>query len=148
MARPTKHAQRYKNVGRKTIMTPEVISKLEEGYSYSYTDEEACIYADISTQTLYKYQKKNPAFVERKKELQQKPNLSAKKVLASKIESDINQARWWAEKKLPEFAPKMKVEGSIMHAHAIVISPGMQQALETYNQTRRLQIEQEIKEMQ
>ncbi|HYW81837.1 MAG TPA: hypothetical protein VFB30_01185 [Spirochaetia bacterium] len=34
-------------VGRKTVMTPEVVRKLEEAFSMDCTDEEACAYAGV-----------------------------------------------------------------------------------------------------
>jgi len=45
--------------GRPTKMTPLVVKKLEEAFSWGCSDEEACVYAGISRPTLEKYQKEN-----------------------------------------------------------------------------------------
>ena len=41
-----------KAVGRPTIMTPQVLQKLELAFSYGCTDDEACFFADIAPTTL------------------------------------------------------------------------------------------------
>ena len=58
--------------GRPTIITPEIIAKLEQAFSLGCSDLEACIYADIGKTALYDYQEKNPEFTERKEALKQK----------------------------------------------------------------------------
>ena len=54
------------NAGRKTVVTQEVLRKLEEAFAMDCTDLEACLFADISKTTLYKYQVEHPLFAERK----------------------------------------------------------------------------------
>lgn len=58
MGRLTNHRKRYMNSGRPTKFTPEVLNKLEQGFMYSFSDEEACLYAGVSPKALYNYQKK------------------------------------------------------------------------------------------
>lgn len=102
-----------RGVGRPTVMTRETLDKLEVGFTYSYTDAEACLYAGISVDALYKYQRENPAYIKRKEELRLTPNLMAKKVLVEGIKDDTGQARWWAERKIRnDFQPSAKVEHS------------------------------------
>jgi len=113
MARPTKHQQRYKNVGRPTKITKDILNKLEQAFAYCYTDEEACLYVDISPRTLYNYQDKNPEFVQRKELLRKTPNLHAKEVLVKNIDNNLDQSRWWAKNKMgSEFSETQKVEHS------------------------------------
>lgn len=64
--------------GRKTVVTPAVIVKLEQAFALGCTDLEACFYAGIGKSTLYNYQELNPDFVERKNELKMKPVLMAR----------------------------------------------------------------------
>ncbi len=64
--------------GRKTVMTPSVLVKLEQAFALGCTDIEACFYAGIGESTLYDYLKANPDFSERKKELKMKPVLLAR----------------------------------------------------------------------
>jgi len=59
-------------------MTEETVKKLLDAFAYSFTDEEACIYADISKPTLYEYIKKYPEFSNQKELLKSKPNIKAK----------------------------------------------------------------------
>lgn len=97
--------------GRPTVMTPDVLRKLEDAFAFCYTDEEACLYAGIGKTALYEYQKEHPAFTERKEELRLSPNLQAKKQLVEAIPGSTDQARWWAQHKMgKEFAPTSKLE--------------------------------------
>ena len=86
---------------------------------HTFTDEEACLYANIGTTTLYEYQKQNPSFTERKCALRLTPNMHAKRTLVSKIQNNLEQARWWAKNKMrDEFSEKTEVKysGSIEQA--------------------------------
>lgn len=94
--------------GRPTIMTPDVVNKLEQAFSLGATDLEACFYAGISKQTLYNYQERFPEFVDRKAALKDKLVLKARQVVASAMESgDKQTAQWYLErKKKDEFSVK------------------------------------------
>lgn len=48
MTEPEKHAG-----GRPTVMTPEVVLKLEEAFKVDATDEKACALAGIGESTYY-----------------------------------------------------------------------------------------------
>lgn len=87
--------------GRPTVMTDEVISKLEEAFSVGATDLQACFYAEISKESLYRYQKANPEFRERKEGLKNNLQFIAKNVLANSIETKKNEqdAKWLLERK-------------------------------------------------
>lgn len=100
--------------GRPTVMTPEVLQKLEEAFMNAFTDKEACLYADISPATLYNYGKDNPGFLERKELLKLSLNMHAKNNISKSIKSgDVNRSIWWATTKMSdEFAPKSKLEHS------------------------------------
>lgn len=95
--------------GRPTVMTPDVLLKLEDAFMNAFTDEMACLYAGIGKTALYEYCIENPTFKERKEELKLKPNLKAQKTLVEDLNT-TSGARWWAEKKMPEFMPKSKIE--------------------------------------
>lgn len=81
--------------GRPTIMTEERVNKLEEAFALGCSDLEACFYADISKQTLYNYQDKNPSFVDRKEALKKNPVLKARKTVLSAIESGDEKVSQW-----------------------------------------------------
>jgi len=91
-------------------MTSEVLLKLEDAFSISATDKEACFYAGISPTTLYSYQEKNPEFAERKEALKNKPNLKARQTIVQQLD-DVRVAEWWLEKKRPdEFGQRQRLE--------------------------------------
>lgn len=97
--------------GRPTVITPEIIAKLEQAFSLGCSDLEACIYADIGKTALYDYQEKNPEFTERKEMLKQKLVLKARVVVAEALKNkDENTAKWYLERKArDEFAAKQEV---------------------------------------
>lgn len=109
-----KNAKKSK-VGRPTVMTNDVLNKLETSFSLGCSDVEACLFADISPHTLYEYQKKNPKFVERKEMLRQKLVLKARSVLADALNrKDENTARWYLERKRKdEFSTRQETSGII-----------------------------------
>ena len=49
-------------MSRPTVMTDEVVSKLEHAFSMGCTDLEACMYAGIAKATFYRYQEDNEDF--------------------------------------------------------------------------------------
>lgn len=98
------------DVGRPTVMTPEVIRKLEEVFAIGGTDLEACFWADISKTALYEYQEAHPEFKERKAKLKEKIVLAARQTVAKSIASDVNSAWRMLERKDPELNPKSQVD--------------------------------------
>lgn len=48
--------------GRPEAITSEILTKLEFAFAHSFTDTEACLYANISPRTLYRYTEENPEF--------------------------------------------------------------------------------------
>jgi len=54
------------DLGRPPVVDDIALQKLEEAFAMGCTDLEACLYADISSSTLYNYQKAHPDFLERK----------------------------------------------------------------------------------
>lgn len=100
----------HKNAGRKQFdgKNPEIIlQKLEEAFSIGCTNEEAYVYAGISKSAFYAYQQNNPEFQDRKLALQTKPILLARMTLARTLKSDVEVAKWYLSKKLPdEFGTK------------------------------------------
>lgn len=101
-------------VGRPTAMTESILGKLEEVFAIGGTDSEACFYADISPDTLYSYQLKNPEFTERKEALKNKPILLARQEVVKGIKGNPNFALSYLERKLKgEFSTRQEVESSV-----------------------------------
>lgn len=98
--------------GRPTIMTPEVIGKLETAFKAGLTDKRACLHAGINPDTLYEYCKKNPKFAEKKELLKEDTIGRAQLVVRLAIlNNDVNTAKWYLERKCKdEYSPKSVIE--------------------------------------
>ena len=106
MARPKKKS----NAGRPTVMTPETLAKLEQGFKIGLTDTECCCYADIDEATLYRYQEKTPEFSEKKRKWKQLPIAKAKNTIFKSLD-DPKTAQWYLERKCKEeFSTQSKLE--------------------------------------
>lgn len=98
--------------GRPTVVDELVLAKLEEAFALGCTDAEACLMANISQSTLYKYQDANPDFLERKNELKESPVLMARKSVVDNLKRDPELALKYLErKKKNEFAPRSELTG-------------------------------------
>lgn len=89
--------------GRPEGMTQTVLDKLEQAFSWGCTDVEACLWAGISDDLLYKYQRENPEFIKRKAQLKETPTLKARQVMNIALgQKDKQAAQWWLERKRKE----------------------------------------------
>lgn len=111
-----------KKAGRPTVMTSEVIQKLELAFSKGLNDREACLYANIAPSTLVKYCQDNEDFSMRKELLKEQPKMKAKLILSDKLdEGDDKVAEWYLERKAKEeFSTKTEIAGTINGAVQIV----------------------------
>lgn len=92
---------------RPTVMTPEVVAKLEEAFAWGCTDIEACLWADIAQKTLYLYQEKHPEFIQRKEALKETPVLSSRATVSRAVKKDPKIAmEYLSKKKNKEFSTK------------------------------------------
>lgn len=101
------------DVGRPTVMTPDVLNKLEEIFALGGTDTEACLYADISPGTLYKYQKEHPEFIERKEALKETPFLKARRTIVNSLDDANNAFKYMERKKKGEFGNTLELSGEV-----------------------------------
>ena len=100
-------------VGRPTVMTKEVVNKLEQVFAIDGSVEEACSYADISRQTFYEHLKVNPEFSDRIEELRQRPVLKARQTVVKAL-NDPNQAfRYLEKKRRKEFGNALELTGHL-----------------------------------
>jgi len=98
-------------VGRPTVITDEVLRKLDEAFAMGCTDLEACLYADISKTALYEYQQKHPEFAEHKEKLKETPVLLARTTVIKNLRNP-QSAQWYLErKKKNEFAQRNEFTG-------------------------------------
>ena len=100
-------------IGRPTVITPEIIDRLEEAFSNGATDLEACFFAKIGKTTLYEYCKDNQDFSERKEALKEMVKYQARKNVIDKIrDGDIAQSNWYLERKAKsEFSTRTELTG-------------------------------------
>ena len=103
------------NRGRPTVMTNEVVSKMEYGFMKGLNVTECCLYADISRNCFYEYLEKNPDFKDRIEELRSNPSTKAKLNVVEAIEKgDTDISRWWLERRnKDEFSAKQEVEAKV-----------------------------------
>jgi len=93
-------------------MTEQVIAKLEEAFAWGCSDVEACLWANVATDTLYLYQRKNPAFIKRKAELKERPILLARKSVVSSLPKDPKLAMdFLSRRKKEEFSQRSELTG-------------------------------------
>lgn len=101
-------------IGRPTVMTKDTIAKLEYVFALGGSDLEACFYADISKDTLYRYQQENPDFKDRKEALKEKPVLLARESVIRGMQDDGKLAfDYLKNKKNDEFSTKQKIDENI-----------------------------------
>ena len=113
----TENKKKTKNKGgRPEEIVGDTLQKLEDAFSFALTDEEACLYANISPRALYYYQERHPEFLQRKQTLRLTPNLAAQKTIVKALSTNVTVAQWWnTKKKSDEFGDttKLKIEGSV-----------------------------------
>lgn len=91
-------------------MTEEKVKEIEGYFANGATDLEACFLADISKQTLYNYQEKNPDFVDRKEALKNMPKYKAKVNIVKEIDKgDKDTSKWYLERKDKDFKNKTDI---------------------------------------
>lgn len=97
--------------GRPTVMTPEILTKLEIAFKLGEDDRLACSYAGISPSTLYDYQKKFPEFAEQKEQWKKNPIHRARMALFNSLD-DPKWAAWLLERKCKEeFSTRQEITG-------------------------------------
>ncbi len=139
----------YCECGRKKIVDNNVIQKLRDSFRIGLSDEKACAYANISTATLYNYQKENPEFLEEKNSLKLSPDIKAQQTVVGAL-GDPNQAWRWLEKRDKDFMPTTKIE----HAGLVEVltkeeemSDEEIEAVKLLRIARRKRIEEKTKKM-
>jgi len=73
--------------GRPTIITPDVVAKLEEAASLGCSVTEMCLFADISRDAYYERARKDKKFADRMEELKERPVLEARSALHKAIKA-------------------------------------------------------------
>ena len=102
-------------MARPTIMTQQVIDKLEYAFSLGCSDNEACLHAGIAPKTLYNYQERNPEFLQRKQLLKDSPIFLARQSVLKGLKDDPDLALKFLERrKKDEFSTKSETDHNII----------------------------------
>lgn len=99
--------------GRPTVMTKQVLQKLEGAFKMGCPDREACIYAGIAEKTLYIYCNKHPDFLQQKEEWKEVPVIGARAVVIGQIMIKKSAPDAWMylrRKRKQEFSEKIIFE--------------------------------------
>ena len=86
--------------GRPTIVTLEVVTKLENAFMQGFNVTDACNLADVSRKVYYEYIEKNPKFGDKIERLRRKPYLKCILGINKLIRlGDPATLKWYAERK-------------------------------------------------
>ncbi len=126
-------------MARPTIMTKDVIDKLEYAFSLGCSDNEACLHADIAIQTLYKYQERTPQFLERKHKLKDSPIFIARQSVIKGMKNDPDLALKFLERrKKNEFSTKTESDVNVHLPQPIL---GGKSQIDTKHDVKRLVVD-------
>lgn len=88
-----------------------IVRKLEQAFSIGCTVSEACVYADISRNTYYRWIENNETLKDRFEALLEKPSLKARQTVVNGL-GDVDVAKWYLERKVKkEFSTRQEVTG-------------------------------------
>jgi hypothetical protein len=98
------------DVGRPTVMTPEVIRKIEEIAALDGTIAEMALFAGIHQDTIYAHMKADPEFSERIKTLRETPVLKARRTIVASLADPVHAFKYVERKKRKEFGANVDVQ--------------------------------------
>ena len=95
-------------MGRPTVMTDEVIRKVEEGACRGLNMSQAALYAGVSRSALYEYCGSHPEFKDRIDHLREKVGMKAVLNISDEIEAhSTDVSKWYLERRLSqEYSPR------------------------------------------
>jgi hypothetical protein len=92
-----------REVGRPTVMTPEVVEKILWACAKGYNDRESSLFAGIDRDTLINYKRKFPSFSAQMEAIRENPNMMAKTNLIDSImRGNVEDSKWWLVKRNKE----------------------------------------------
>jgi hypothetical protein len=80
----------------------DTIRKLEQAFALDATVKEACYYADISTETYYRWIKEDPKLYDKFERLRMKPILKARQEWIDKFSTDWKACESYLKRKLKD----------------------------------------------
>ncbi len=133
--------------GRPTVMTKEVVGKLEHAFAMDCTVGEACIYAGISRDTYYAFCSEYPEFSDRITVLRNTPVLVARATVVNALQHDASLAMKYLERKRPQ---EFSLKATLTHQtepKAHDITPEAKEAVDnifTIFERKALEVEQSV----
>lgn len=111
-----------KGRGRPSVVTEEVIRKLEEAFMLDLTVLEACFLADIGKTAYYDWLGENPEYADRFESLRQNPIIEMKKAVITFGKENYSYAMDYLKRRRPnEFGDKttqeVKLSGRVDSGH-------------------------------
>ena len=87
--------------GRPSVITEQVVAKLEELFKIGCTVETACNYAEIDKSTYARHLQSDPAFATRIRKSQEFARIAAGQLVVNDFvkNKNVDSAKWWLEKK-------------------------------------------------
>lgn len=113
--KPAKATKSQNKVGRPSKMTDEVVKNLEFAFMQGLSDQEACLFAGISKQTLYNYQTDHPEFIDQKAAFKSNVKMHAKLNLAKEVieKKNVELSLFVLERTVDEYKPKQEVSANV-----------------------------------
>lgn len=106
--------------GRPTVMTTDVLLKIEQVAALDGSVEEMALYAGINRSTLYKWLQEDEELRERIEELREKPVLKARQTVVSSLDNPDYAFKYLERKRAKEFMPQAKLN----HGGGVTLTPG------------------------
>ncbi len=101
------------DVGRPTVMTDEVIRKIEEVAALDGSVGEMAYYAGIHPDTIYKKLKEDKDFSDRITALRERPVLKARQTIVKALEDPNHAFKYVEKKRKKEFGNSLELSGSL-----------------------------------
>lgn len=100
-------------IGRPTVMTDEVIRKIEEVAALDGSVAEMAYYAGIHPDTVYAHMKSNPEFSDRITALRNRPVLKARQTVTKALDDPTFAFKYLEKKAKKEFGNSLELSGDI-----------------------------------
>lgn len=99
-------------VGRPTVMTDEVIRKIEEVAALDGSVAEMAYYAGIHPDTIYAHLKENKDFSDRISALRERPILKARQTIVKALDNPDHAFKYLERKRKSEFSSRTELTGA------------------------------------
>jgi len=111
--------------GRPTVITPNVVRKLEEAFHLDVDIQEACLVANISRDTYYRKCKEDKGFSDTMEKARMFATWKARKTVVKELGNNSTLALKYLERKRKrEFSPRTEFTGASGDPIQVTLLPG------------------------